>query len=533
MKYYDSSLYVIFSYLYTFFKSCNGTIDNVLTEKAANYYQMLNTFYHDNMPQHLEGLLKYILEGNLFDDFHSNINSLYEKTKKCGVCVSCDHCAARFYIMIALLFENKLSADEANTWKERKSQIWEDTDKKGQAFKWDDNYAFRFIPYTIERHFKKKESIGLQYAKLHRQYSANKSYNGHLLMLKGMSSSSPQLYNSILASHIFTCGGIYIRWNDIGIAIDPGQGFVENMYKHNLYVQDIDVVVITHFHIDHTGDIRLIDDLNRNINGVVYDFESVDDEEIYKEYYKPTHMIKWYVDKDTGQYYMNRLSSLINEIKIVEPNENIGIHEGIKMNTFHTDHVKIGKIERAQDHSIVMNENNMPKVEEYFSDKTFGICLELELKDGNFSRVGYSSDTMYSDKIVSGLLKCDYVIANISGIYKDDFLMISPKKAHLGYLGCVQLMKKIKPKIMIISEFWNGTTDSRMDICRELEKEFISDTTHETKVLPGEIGLDIDLLDYSVRCNVCGRFSHIKDSHQVVAKNELGKLLILCDNCCS
>lgn len=524
--YYDSPLYSLFSRLYSLFKEYDENHSNALYNNAENYFSMLKIIYNNNMPRHIEKLLENIINKDFFNDLHYKLNCLYELSVTCNLCISCEKCAEKFYVALALLFKDNLTEDQLTIWENRNEKLGEELDGE---------YVFKTIPYSIEKHLIKRETINLRYLKLHEQYSAKNHYNGHLLMLKGMSSSSPQLYNSVLSSHVFTGGGIYIRWEHMGIAIDPGPGFIENMYKHNLYIQDIDVIIITHFHLDHTGDIRLIDDLNRYINGRIPTFESKEDEIIYKEYYSPKHVINWYIDGDTNAYFMNKFSTLINNINTINPGDEICIDDGICISTFHTQHVQLTSIERNDCGKIKYGKDNSPELKTSISDKTFGICINLLDSDTKTNtRIGYTSDTKYDTTILHNLQDCDYIIANISGIYKDDFLMLKSKKNHLGYLGCLKLLNNVKPKLLIISEFWNGTTDLRIDICRELEKEqtIIDNKGIETKVMPGEIGLNINIKEFSVRCDICGKFSPIFECHTVAPQNEFGRLLVLCSDCC-
>lgn len=51
-------------------------------------------------------------------------------------------------------------------------------------------------------------------------------------------------------------GGFYFRWHGLGIAVDPGIGFITSMHEHQIFIDDIDVIIVTHAHIDHNGDVR-------------------------------------------------------------------------------------------------------------------------------------------------------------------------------------------------------------------------------------------------------------------------------------
>ena len=100
-----------------------------------------------------------------------------------------------------------------------------------------------------------------------------------------MSSSTPAVLNGAFNTHSFHGGGIYLNWRGFGIAIDPGYHFVDNMHQIGLTVFNIDAIVITHEHIDHTNDIRILDDLNYNLSKYGKKGE--------------THRIHWYLDKVT------------------------------------------------------------------------------------------------------------------------------------------------------------------------------------------------------------------------------------------
>jgi len=52
------------------------------------------------------------------------------------------------------------------------------------------------------------------------------------------------------------CGGGYLlKWGDKGLVIDPGLGFTTACRQLGINLQDLDAVVATHYHVDHTGDL--------------------------------------------------------------------------------------------------------------------------------------------------------------------------------------------------------------------------------------------------------------------------------------
>jgi hypothetical protein len=53
-------------------------------------------------------------------------------------------------------------------------------------------------------------------------------------------------------------GGYLVRWRGLGIAIDPGIGFVHNLYEAERSINDIDIILVSHNHPDHTIDVPAV-----------------------------------------------------------------------------------------------------------------------------------------------------------------------------------------------------------------------------------------------------------------------------------
>lgn len=131
------------------------------------------------------------------------------------------------------------------------------------------------------------------------------------------------------------------------------------------------------------------------------------------------------------------------------------------------------------------------------------------------------------------VLDSDIVIANISSVYKTDILRMRGKDSHLGYMGCYELLKASRgnpPKYCLISEFWNGITDIRFDICRYLKEQMErNEGIRDCKILPSEIGMEIDLKRLKIKCDSCGRF--VDEFTTVRQRVNNGKISIYCSDC--
>jgi hypothetical protein len=64
-------------------------------------------------------------------------------------------------------------------------------------------------------------------------------------------------------------GGKFLVWQDTGILIDPGFNLLENLYAEGFSLEDVDVVIITHDHLDHTDDFESLWRLVKEHNEVI------------------------------------------------------------------------------------------------------------------------------------------------------------------------------------------------------------------------------------------------------------------------
>jgi hypothetical protein len=248
-------------------------------------------------------------------------------------------------------------------------------------------------------------------------------------------------------------GGLFLKWEGTGIAIDPGVNFVENMHLNGITVMDIDIVIITHNHIDHNGDVKIIDDLLHNC--------------------KKT--INGYCDIETKAKFRNGNISNINFTTIDSTKSYKRLHNNIKLNIVATQHC----------------------------EHSFGFILELKDRYNKNEFIGYTSDTKYfvSD-FYRKFNKCKLLFANISEISHEDYLHIENKRNHLGYDGCYNLIKGLKNNntIFLITEFWAGKGDFRVDVVCRLRQE-----TNYKSVFPADIGMLIFIDKNTSVCSICKR----------------------------
>ena len=453
---------------------------------------------------------------------------LQEQTDSCGLCMKCICC-------------------EKEYWKEVEKELFFNSGDKLE-----EKSPF-LLPEKIKQLLEQKEKPVEIYLDKHRR----RHFLDHncLLMLKAFSSSMPILLNYADGDGRYSGGGFFIRWNGKGIAVDPGYRFVENLHDAGYTVLDVDIVIITHEHIDHSNDIRLLDDLHFNASVSNKDHEynwdpnrfSISRDEI------PFHKISWYMDAVTCEEVLvfskkkSGFSPLCNNLYCI--NVNADETERLKKNfAGYIDVITEPAIRIEKDIVLKIFPTRHEQIESggrrEFLHHTFGCVIECSSKDLESRYIGYTSDTSVKEKDVYGDMKsafqkCQIIIANISGIYEDDLLLQNAKARHLGYYGCYKIVKdllkteKAGLKYYLLSEFSNQVSDIRYDISRylqeELEKIADSVSCSGPLVLPAEIGLTINLDTFGIKCSSCKNYSD--NIHVIRPIGENQRLSYICQDC--
>lgn len=479
MKTFNSCLFPLFQEFYERIKNGNYSLPDSIHE--SDDIQDTNI---DNsiLPTHLSTFIVSLEKSENPESILSAIKTALIDADSCNLCYSCQKCAHQFYLSIAELIIPDYLEESIIKQKQTLAILF------GEL-------SFRKAPSYLNQHFDSHDDLWQNYLQSNEQNQYERKIDNKLIVLKGMSSSSPYIYNEIYTTHTFTGGGFYLRYKGFGIAIDPGYGFVENMRRNKITIQDIDAVIITHCHIDHTNDMRLIDDLN-------HQFQS------------KRHTIHWYVDETTYKDYYHGFDEKINICTIVQTphlSNEIFINKNISIIPFKTEHI--------------FSEN---KKEEYNSH-TFGFVLKLKLATDKYIKIGYTSDTRYYDNLEKSLEGSNIIIANISSLYYDDYLLVKQKPKHLGYRGCYYILQNLiqTPEIFIVSEFWSGTTDLRLDVCKALNHE----KKGNGKIIPGDVGLHIDFLNSKIKCTRCGKYQYISDIYSVKPNTDFDTIEYICKDC--
>lgn len=418
-----------------------------------------------NMPAHVAVFQKALQEFT-----EKSVNGVVEGakeakrlTEECGLCAVCKGCSNKFYDDVI-----------------------------------QENMQERSLPRTLENYFSRPTQM-YYYQQSMRDTNERFSVQNRFLCLKGFSSSTPTTYSAAFDSECVG-GGLYVNYKGLGIVIDPGIGFVKSMHMNGIYINDIDVVIITHSHLDHNADAK-------TISSLVYDLNSYNQRKnkIVKDVFELSnnkeHTITWIVDGISKQELRHNIKN-VKDLKtfLGRKKQLIEGNKGIKMSAISTKHIK----------------DNV---------ETYGIRLFADY--GDELSIGYTSDTAFFQELETFYSGSDILVFNVSDIYRKDVKGIQDKRSHLGYNGSVKLLKATEPRLAIASEFCCTNGDFRMGFMSTLAEELQG----KCNVVIGEIGLNVHIPKMEVECSFCGKGTKMGDIRIIAPRKEYGKIQYSCGQC--
>lgn len=317
------------------------------------------------------------------------------------------------------------------------------------------------------------------------------------ICLKGFSSSTPVIHSATFdQSH--QGGGFYFRFAGHGIVVDPGIGFISQMHNRQIYISDVDTVIVTHAHVDHNNDVRLLSSLNHE-----YKSSQVRERAFFEKFFHCNNDkrrdITWYMDGET----IRSTEKLLKGQKVISLSECCDtaqtLAEGITLAAVHTDHIKD-------------------------SQETYGIKLHFDLEGGG-ADWGYTSDMGYSKDLNPFFQDLQVLIFNISDAHRADVEDKQLLKWHLGYNGSLCLLNAVKPELALASEFRCTIGDNRFEIVKGLNEQ------GESRTLPANPGLSMDLTGKRVCCSSCGRYVEVDRVRAVRPRSAYEEIEYICEDC--
>ena len=295
--------------------------------------------------------------------------------------------------------------------------------------------------------------------------------DNYLHVLRRWNSFTPKIPNREQAKR---GGGYFLVWKGKGIVIDPGFDFLDNFDIAGYSIQDVDAIVLTHAHTDHTADFESLLCLKYEQANQLKDNSKVD----------------LFLNLGTMQKFVGWVSGLSGIGKVVSINAGDSLEPaGYQL------------VLRAMDaiHSEVIGK-----------ERCCGLVLDLREGTKTVLNLGITSDTGWSPKIQRQYKGCKLLFIHLGGIGENEFdeeLPLRGKKRlypeHLGLIGTISMVKAIKSSLSIITEFGEELGNARGHIAKTIDSFFNSNR----RCITGDIGLKIRLPDLSVNCDICGEYS--------------------------
>jgi phosphoribosyl 1,2-cyclic phosphodiesterase len=201
-------------------------------------------------------------------------------------------------------------------------------------------------------------------------------------------------------THRFRSTSGFVIEGSKNIYVDPGPGVVEDAKKHNVKLNRIDAIFVSHPHLDHANDMNVLieamTNATQNKKGILFGPQTVISS-----------------SKNFGISLSDYHRSLLNEVFVLKPKKKVKLEE-FTLTATKAKH-----------------------------DNTKGIGFVLDM-DGK--RIGYTGDTEYFKGISNQFKDLDLLIINI--------LRAENKwEGHLDKHSALRLIKEAKPKIAILTRF--------------------------------------------------------------------------------
>jgi len=352
-----------------------------------------------------------------------------------------------------------------------------------------------------------------------------------LCVLRRWNSFTPTLSSSINQSK---GGGYFFRFYDkdvpFGIVIDPGFDFLRNFFSQGFKIGDIDLILVSHAHPDHTDNLASILSLLHEMNSRLGEYSN--EKKINKK--NLTLVLSPGVFEQYNQIISISEKELKDVIVVDGKVDELSFFNGhIKIKPFKTPHQDLSKfhslgfiitVENKEKHKIGYtgdikwknDENYLPDYLKYFYECDI-ICVHL----GSIINIlkGKTFCNTFCNDFVGKLEKCDNFERCLSenfenvNVTKSKLIEQTQEENHLFLAGLTMFFNSLldnknnKLKLAIISEFGEELKNGiRIDLFNKFNNWLQQKSGGKSKCLPGDIGLEVNVLNTNIYCNCCKRF---------------------------
>jgi len=263
--------------------------------------------------------------------------------------------------------------------------------------------------------------------------------------------------------------------------IDPGFDFMDNFDEAGYSICDIDAIILTHAHTDHTADLESMLNLLYELSDKV----------------ESQHKVDLFMNLGT----VNKFIGWVSRLKVVGNIVSLNAGDSIRPKGY--DWTLNAK--SARHHEII-------------GENAIGLVFELHEDPKVALKLGFTGDTGWSTRIQNQYRGCKLLVLHLGSIGENEFnegLSLRSKQrrynGHLGLIGTISMVKSLKPDLSIVSEFGEELGIDRCHIAKSIDSAFGQDK----RCLTGDIGLKIRLPDLFVYCDVCKSYQDYRHMQEM------------------
>ena len=359
-------------------------------------------------------------------------------------------------------------------------------------------------------------------------------------------------------------GGYFLYFKDEkygskGIVIDPGHDFLANLFSEGFTINDIDVILLSHAHPDHTDNFPKILSLFHEMNGRLkergekrkdYDrkhLKIILTPGVYDMFSKGMSLNK----KSLKDIFVVDFKSTNEDSKPIKCyNYSIGRNSIINIEAFKTSHNDLGELgsigflfefgnsENEIKIGFTCDAQWNPNFWKIFKDCSIicahlGSIVSIDKNNGFCPTYCTLSDSRCVDS--KECIETDYSLVDIdSGKIEKQ----THDENHL-YLGGLAsffhplLRNDDKLKLGIVSEFGEELKGGiRMDFYHKFDDWFKSNKDKKCRCLPADIGLRIDIFSGDVFCHTCQSYVDREEINPIAFGREEA-IFFICKECMS
>lgn len=289
-----------------------------------------------------------------------------------------------------------------------------------------------------------------------------------------------------LFSSAISQGGGYLLTlkNHLGavksIAIDPGYEFLEIFRDNDLSIIDLDAIIVTHDHDDHTESIESILSLLAKHN----DHCAQSKVKIIDIFGAPGVMLKYQGLFNAMDPYGNR--EIHFKLLVAGTTITHVLQESLMEKYGFILHVKQAFHEELWTHE----------------ESAVGVVIETNILDKNNVpvKIGITGDTRYEPGLGLQYKGCQVLLFNIGSLEKEEGRLLSQ---HLGLIGSINVVKEAGPKVAILTEFgeeFRGKRATVSSVIEEWAAPMGSDQERENaRIFPADIHFELRLNDLNIK----------------------------------